>query len=93
MLQLRLRLPERDGPIERAVVLAACANGPKAQLALMISKPLSKQLAAGKLIRPVAKHVGGSGGGRPDMAQAGGKDPAKLEEALDVGRTYAEGIL
>ena len=41
-----------------------------------------------KLIRPVAKHVGGSGGGRPDTAQAGGNDPAGIDAA--VAAIYAE---
>jgi alanyl-tRNA synthetase len=40
-------------------------------------------LHAGQIIKEVAKITGGGGGGRPDMAQAGGKDPAKLGEALD----------
>ena len=43
-------------------------------------------MSAGKWIGPVAKAVGGGGGGRPDLAQAGGKEPAKLPEALDRGR-------
>jgi alanyl-tRNA synthetase len=41
---------------------------------------------AGKLVGEVAKLVGGGGGGRPNMAQAGGKDPAKLAEALESAR-------
>jgi len=40
-------------------------------------------------VREVAKVAGGGGGGRPDMAQAGGKDPEKLEEALEAGRKFA----
>ena len=43
-------------------------------------------LSAGEWIRPVAAAVGGGGGGRPDMAQAGGKDPAKLPEALQIAK-------
>jgi alanyl-tRNA synthetase len=38
----------------------------------------------------VAKVAGGGGGGRPDMAQAGGKDPAKFEDALETGRSFAQ---
>jgi alanyl-tRNA synthetase len=48
-------------------------------------------VSAGKWIGPVAKAVGGGGGGRPDLAQAGGKEPAKLPEALVVaGKTIDE---
>jgi alanyl-tRNA synthetase len=47
---------------------------------------VQKGLHAGKLIGQVAKVVGGGGGGKPTMAQAGGKDPAKLAEALQLAR-------
>ncbi|HVP04648.1 MAG TPA: DHHA1 domain-containing protein, partial [Dehalococcoidia bacterium] len=45
---------------------------------------IERGLHAGNLLRKVATAAGGSGGGRPDMAQGGGKDPAKLDEALAV---------
>jgi alanyl-tRNA synthetase len=47
-----------------------------------VTKDLTKRFHAGKLVQEVAKITGGSGGGRPDLAQAGGKDPAKIDEAL-----------
>ncbi len=47
-----------------------------------MSKALTSQWKAGELVNHVAQQVGGKGGGRPDMAQAGGKDPSKLKEAL-----------
>jgi alanyl-tRNA synthetase len=56
---------------------------PKAMLVCTVSKSLVDRFKAGDLIRPVAQVVGGSGGGRPDMAQAGGTDVAKLDEALE----------
>jgi alanyl-tRNA synthetase len=46
-------------------------------------------LKAGDWIRDTAKAAGGGGGGRPNMAQAGGKDPSKVDEALTVARAYA----
>ena len=46
-------------------------------------------LKAGDWIRETAKVAGGGGGGRPQMAQAGGKDPAKLGEALEVAKSFA----
>ena len=64
------------------VVCLACASGGKALLAIGVTKDLTDRLKAGDLIREVAGVVGGGGGGRPDFAQAGGKDPSKIEAAL-----------
>jgi alanyl-tRNA synthetase len=47
-----------------------------------VSKDITKQHKAGALMKQLAPIVGGGGGGRPDFAQAGGKDPARLDEAL-----------
>jgi alanyl-tRNA synthetase len=63
------------------VVLGLAFNG-KASLVAVVSQDLQKRLNAGKIIKKVAELVGGSGGGRPDFAQAGGKDAEKLEDAL-----------
>ncbi len=65
-----------------AIVLVGSIAGPKAMLVITVSKSLTDRFKAGDLIRPVAQVVGGSGGGRPDMAQAGGTDVAKLDDAL-----------
>jgi alanyl-tRNA synthetase len=72
----------RDKLGARSAVLCAAKNGDKAQLALMVSKAATDKLKAGALIRPVAEKVGGSGGGRPDMAQAGGSNPAGIDDAV-----------
>jgi alanyl-tRNA synthetase len=63
------------------VVLGLASNG-KASLVAVVSPDLQKRLNAGKIIKKVAEMVGGSGGGRPDFAQAGGKDSEKLDDAL-----------
>src|SRR5262245_9926916 len=55
-----------------AIVLVGSVAGPKAMLVLTVVKSLTDRFKAGDLIRPIAEVVGGSGGGRPDMAQAGG---------------------
>ncbi len=65
------------------VVLGLASNG-KASLVAVVSPDLQKSLHAGKIIKKVAEMVGGSGGGRPDFAQAGGKDSEKLDEALQA---------
>jgi alanyl-tRNA synthetase len=65
------------------VALGGSADG-KAFLIVKVSKDLSKKHPAGKLIQEAAKVLGGSGGGRPDMAQAGGPNTSQLGKALDV---------
>ncbi len=65
-----------------AVVLVGAANKDKAMLVCTVSKDLTDRYRAGDIIRGIAQMVGGSGGGRPDMAQAGGTDVAKLDAAL-----------
>jgi alanyl-tRNA synthetase len=70
-----------------AVLLASRSGDDKVTLVAGISKDLqARKLSAGEWIRPVAAAVGGGGGGRPDMAQAGGKNPAKLPEALQIAK-------
>jgi alanyl-tRNA synthetase len=76
-----------------AVVAAGSAAEGKAQLAVVVTKAATDRLNASKLIRPIAARVGGSGGGRPDMAQAGGTDPAGLDEALEGIYAEVEGAL
>ncbi|MBI2392132.1 MAG: alanine--tRNA ligase [Deltaproteobacteria bacterium] len=68
---------------EGAIVLIGAESAGKAMLVLTVSKSLTAKFKAGELIRPIAALVGGSGGGRPDMAQAGGTDPSKLDAALN----------
>jgi alanyl-tRNA synthetase len=65
-----------------SVVLVGSVNGPKASLVLTVSKSLTERYKAGELIKSVAQIVGGSGGGRPDMAQAGGTDVGKIDDAM-----------
>lgn len=69
--------------IGSGVVVLGAVSGEKVNLVATVTKDLlSKGLHAGNIIKEVAAITGGGGGGRPDMAQAGGKDPDKLEEAL-----------
>jgi alanyl-tRNA synthetase len=73
------RLRDRLG--SGVVVVAGVADG-KVNLVAAVTKDLLKRLHAGKIVQEVAKAAGGSGGGRPDLAQAGAKDPAGLDAAL-----------
>jgi alanyl-tRNA synthetase len=83
----------RDKLGESAAVLVASASGGKASLVVMVSKGISAKLKAGDLIKPLAQLVGGNGGGRPDMAQAGGPDAGKVGEALEAFYAKVEATL
>ncbi len=73
-----------------AIVLLAAVEGDKVALALGVTPDLRERFRAGDLVREVASVVGGKGGGRPDFAQAGGKDPAKLDAAFARLRELVE---
>jgi alanyl-tRNA synthetase len=74
------------------VVLGAAENG-KVALIAGVTKDLTSKLHAGKIIQEVARQVGGSGGGRPDLAEAGGKDTSALESALSGVYSLVERML
>ena len=78
---------------DSAMLLAAPGEDKIAFLAAVPDGLIKQGLKAGDWVREVAKVAGGGGGGRPDMAQAGGKDPSKLDAALDAGRQFAAGQL
>jgi alanyl-tRNA synthetase len=73
-------------------VLAAVEDGRVALLS-SVTKDLTNRLHAGKIIQSVAKDLGGQGGGRPDLAEAGGKDTSNLKSALDRVYPLIEGML
>ena len=76
------------------VILLASVNDGKVSLMATATDGAMKQGAhAGNLIKAVAKLVGGGGGGRPNMAQAGGKNPAGVEDALKAAKEALEGQL
>jgi len=69
--------------LKSGVVILGGAGGGKVSLAVKVSKDLTERgLHAGNIVKTAAQVAGGGGGGRPDFAQAGGKDPAKLPDAL-----------
>ena len=84
MRQLIDQLRQTSSPI--AVMLASRQGDDKVTLVAGVSRDLVERASAGDWVRPVAAAVGGSGGGRADMAQAGGKEPEKLPEALQIAR-------
>ncbi|HEU5063600.1 MAG TPA: alanine--tRNA ligase [Solirubrobacterales bacterium] len=89
LLDLANRVQSKVG--QPSVVVLGGAFGGKAGLVALVSKEMVERgLSAGSIIREIAPIVGGGGGGRDDMAQAGGKDPAKLDEALASARAAIE---
>ena len=77
------QIRKKIGPV--AILLAAATGESKVILVAGISRELvAKGLSAGEWVKNVAPVVGGGGGGKPDMAQAGGKNPAKIPEAMEV---------
>lgn len=89
MNQLRTMVDELKQKLESGVILLAAVNNNKVQLVAGVTKDLMKQnFHAGNLVKQAATICGGGGGGRPDMAQAGGKDPSKVTEALQSALTY-----
>jgi alanyl-tRNA synthetase len=71
------------------VVILGRAEAEKASILVAVTEDLKGKLPAGDLVREVSKIIGGGGGGRPDLAEAGGKDPARLDEAI---RAALDGI-
>ena len=79
---LREIVTDLTGKSDNAVILLAAVNDDKVSLCAGVSKALTSKVKAGNLVKFVAEQVGGKGGGRPDLAQAGGTDAAKLPEML-----------
>jgi alanyl-tRNA synthetase len=75
------------------VVILGSAEDSKVALIAGVTKDLTAKVHAGKLIQELARQVGGSGGGRPDLAEAGGKDTAGLETAISGAYTLVERML
>ena len=89
LLDLANRIQSKLGGAGAVVVLGA-AFGEKAGLVALATKDVSARVSAADLIREAAPLIGGGGGGRDEMAQAGGRDPSKLDEALAAARAAVE---
>ncbi|MEW4148719.1 alanine--tRNA ligase [Bacillus thuringiensis] len=93
MNNLRTMMDDLKNKLESAVVVLASVNDDKVNILAGVTKDLIGQgYHAGKLVKEVASRCGGGGGGRPDMAQAGGKNPAQVEEALAFVKEYVKSV-
>ena len=90
---LREIVSDLTGKSDKAVVLLAAVNDGKIALCAGVSKPLTQKVKAGDLVKWAAEQVGGKGGGRPDLAQAGGTDVAKLPEVLNQVENWLKALL
>ncbi len=88
---LRDTVDQLKNKLGSAVIVLGAVTGEKVSLTAGVTPDLIKQIKAGDLVKHVAQQVGGKGGGRPDMAQAGGTEPAALDAALASVKEWVEG--
>jgi len=91
--QMRTLVDQLRDKLGSGVVVLGSATDGKVALIVGVTKDLTSRVQAGKIIGPVAQKVGGSGGGRPDMAEAGGKNPEALDSALAEVYTVVDSLL
>jgi alanyl-tRNA synthetase len=91
--QMRTLVDNLRNKLGSGVVVLGTAQDGKVALIVGVTKDLTDRVQAGKVVGQIAQKVGGSGGGRPDMAEAGGKDPAALDAALAEAATVVESLL
>ena len=83
----------RDRLSEAVLVLAAEVSGKAVWVVTASKEAVQRGVHAGELIRELARITGGGGGGKPEMAQAGGKNPEKIEDALTTAQQRLQAIL
>jgi alanyl-tRNA synthetase len=91
--QMRMLVDQLRDKLGSAVVVLGSASNGSVSLIVGVTKDLTGRIQAGKVIGPVAQKVGGKGGGRPDLAEAGGKDAAALDSALSDAYGVVESLL
>jgi alanyl-tRNA synthetase len=79
--------------IKSGVVILASASDGKVQIVVAVTPDLTARLKAGQIVKELAPIVGGSGGGRPDFAEAGGRQPAKIDEMLQASEAVVARLL
>ncbi|MCC6698634.1 MAG: alanine--tRNA ligase [Candidatus Hydrogenedentes bacterium] len=90
---LRLVMDKLRERVPSGVLVLGSANEGKASLCVGVSKDLTNRIKAGDIVKKLAPIVGGGGGGRPDMAQAGGKHPEKISEAIQQAPDVVKALL
>ncbi|HEY6615072.1 MAG TPA: alanine--tRNA ligase, partial [Vicinamibacterales bacterium] len=90
---LRALVDQHRGQIKSGVVVLASPSDGKVSIVVGVTPDLTKKAPAGQIVKQLAPIVGGGGGGRPDFAEAGGKDPSKIGELLAASRGVIEKML
>ena len=90
---LRALVDQHRSRIKSGVVVLAAPSDSKVSVVVGVTPDLTKKVPAGQVVKLLAPIVGGGGGGRPDFAEAGGKDPSKIGEMLAAARTILEQML
>ncbi|HVQ14380.1 MAG TPA: alanine--tRNA ligase [Vicinamibacterales bacterium] len=90
---LRALVDQHRGQIKSGVVVLASPSDGKVSIVVGVTADLTKRVPAGQVVKQLAPIVGGGGGGRPDFAEAGGKDPSKIGELLAASRGVIEKML
>jgi alanyl-tRNA synthetase len=85
---LRDTLDQLKNKLGTAAIVLTSEESGKVKLIAGVTKDLTKRIRAGDLVNVAAAEVGGKGGGRPDMAQAGGSDPSSIPKALDAAKSW-----
>jgi alanyl-tRNA synthetase len=91
--QMRTLIDQLREKIGSGVVVLGSASNGNVSLIVGVTKDLAGKVQAGRVIGPIAQKVGGKGGGRPDLAEAGGKDTGALDAALDGAYAVVESLL
>jgi len=90
---LRALVDQHRSRIKSGVVILASPSDGKVTIVVGVTPDLTKRVPAGQVVKQIAPIVGGGGGGRPDFAEAGGKDPSKIGEMLAAARAIVEKML
>ena len=90
---LRDLVDQHRSRIKSGVVILVSPSDEKVAIVVGVTPDLTKRLPAGQIVKRIAPMIGGRGGGRPDFAEAGGRDPSKIPETLAAGRRIIEEML
>src|SRR5208283_2782448 len=90
---MRQMVDDLRAKLQSGVIVLGSVSDGKVSLVAAVTKDLTNKLDAGRIVKQAAAYVEGSGGGRKDLAEAGGKNPAKLDEALEAIPSIVDTIL
>jgi len=90
---LRNLADELKQKLGSGIIILGTPQDGKVALVVMVTSDICKRISAGQIIKQIAPLVGGAGGGKPELAEAGGKDSSKLADAIEKSYSVVEGLL